>query len=121
MDMTDLEMTRLCAKAMGIKVQLIAEPEFHFSDCPYYSIPYPSEAPNARCDPLHDDEQAFAALVYLLSSGVRVVIENNAMQGKHYGKRPIMMVEDKIYEIETPEKFRRAIVECVANMQKAKA
>lgn len=60
--MKDLEITRLCAEAMGIQIHLIAEPEFHVSNSPYYEIPTLCEGRNPIYDPLHDDAQAMALL-----------------------------------------------------------
>jgi hypothetical protein len=110
--MADLEMIKKCAEKMG------------YAPCPYpgidNSVAEYYDAKNhlwLNYDPLHDDAQAMALLVLLLSSGHRVVIENNAMKCKTYGKKPILCVENgKIYDFSDAEKMRRAIVECVSRL-----
>jgi len=115
--MTDLELTKACAEAMGIRVKLIAEPEFHYSDCPYYSIPTLSEAPNPKYDPLHDDAQAMA-----LVKKFRLNIEENfyekpdANGDQHWH---VFMGEEWL--VSRPfgihPDLNRSICECVANIK----
>jgi hypothetical protein len=108
--MTDLELTKACAEAMYIKIHLVAEPEFHFANCPYYEIPTLSEAPNPIYDPLHDDIQAMA-LVKKFGLEIRWTVQRpylwNVVQG------------DNIHDIAPVEStdLNRAIVECVAKLK----
>lgn len=108
--MTDLEIVRKCAAKMY--------QDFVFSVVGDHVYIEPMESGKVILyDPLHDDEQAMALLLLLLNSGRRVVIENNAMKGILYGKKPIMCVDDKkIYSISESVQFRRAICECVTNL-----
>jgi hypothetical protein len=105
--MTDLELTKACAEAMDIKIHLVAEPEFHFANCPYYEIPTLSEAPNPIYDPLHDDVQAMA-----LVKKFRLAITP-----------PDDVVEWCVFDVndddtQTPgDDLNRAIVECVAKLK----
>ena len=109
--MTDIEMTRLCAEAMSIRVQLIADPEFHYSDCPYYVIPTASEAQNPIYEPLHDDRQAMALVKHLKlrimnDGGLWIVDESSVKMSKQ-----ACQSEDVDLNL--------AIATCVAKMQSA--
>ena len=106
MSPTDQEITKLCADATGITLQLIAEPEFHFSDCPYYVIPTMSEAPNPRYDPLHNDEQALALVKRF---HLQINVWNGDASWVVYYSLTIRAFSDDL---------NRAICECVAKMQK---
>ncbi len=105
--MTDLEMTRLCAEAMGYT--------------PYESKFNPGKIRVGGggqvdyYDPLHDDAHAMPLLLFLLTSGEKVVIENNER-----GTRPILVFRNTVYEIFDTDKLRRAVVECVAKIQSGK-
>jgi len=106
-DMTDLEMTRLCAEAM--------EPEFtgvgSSSIWGYSTYWINGEITKERFvrntyDPLHDDAQAMALVKKF--DGVMLRNENNmyiCYLGPQKGRS---------------DNLNRAIVECVAKMQKAK-
>lgn len=106
--MTDIEITKRCAEKMGV-IYSEFDGRLHIAEM--------SDAPGEKYNPLHDDAQAMALLVYLMSSGHRSVIENNAMDCATYGKRPIMSVTGMpIYDVSTAEKMRRAICESVAKL-----
>mgnify|MGYP001611172893 CR=1 FL=1 len=86
--MTDLEITRLCAEAMGLKHDPDRCFGFGFHVHGLYDV----------YNPLTDDAQAMALLMFLLSCGKHIIIENNSN-----GRR-----------------LRRAICECVAQILSAK-
>lgn len=99
--MTDLEMTKLCAKAMGLKLD---------ADGDYISWGSP-----VKYDPLHDDAQAMALVKHFrldISGDVRPEPESE----------PIWVVASpNLFPDADGEDLNRAIVECVAKMQSAKA
>lgn len=67
-------------------------------------------------DPLYDNGQSLELLLYLLSSGVKIVIENNER-----GVRPVLVTNrTTVYEMFPLEQMRRSIVQCAATIQKAK-
>ena len=113
--MTDLEIIRLCAEAMeapptlpgsseiwGVKVQIAPEHKV-------------TTWVRGAYDPFHNDAQAMALLLMLLSSGAHIVIENNER-----GTAPILVMGNTVYPIRSAELFRRAIVNCVATIQQEK-
>jgi len=116
--MTDLEMTRLCAEArnyepieswlskrdvmMTIEAANKHKAAWHCKREHFYA-------------PLTDDAQAMALLLWLLSSGTKIVIENN-----DHGTAPILIMDNTVHSIDTVELLRRAIVNCVATIQQAK-
>lgn len=126
--MDDLTITRLCAEAMGYlhtpdveradsypAVQLIApetgwkheEPHFLLIECP-------SEGAYPKYDPLHDDAQAMALVK-------KFELCLTSMKPEY----PAWMVEsvdsNNRFDVRTMhDDLNRAIVECVANMRRAK-
>ena len=96
--MTDLEITKLCAEAMGLDTKFLA-PRFSWQE--YY-------------DPLHDDEAALA-LVKMFEIHINKVLNHGPMANK-WGTCMPQFDMPSIYNIS----LNRAICECVANMQKAK-
>ena len=113
--MTDLELTKACAEAMGLRVQLIAEPKFHFADCPYYCIPTPTEAPNPKYDPLHDDTQAMA-----LVKKFHLHIGYNDINKSWYVAETLAWWKAFLDKSVFNTDLNHAIVECVAKLQQAK-
>ena len=101
--MTDLEMTKLCAEAAGIK---ICEQHSHYWP-QYFDGGIGDCGKDVRYDPLHDDAQAMALVkkftlqVWMPVNGVWEAI------WPHHAKA-------------RSESINRAIVECVAKMQAAK-
>ena len=102
--MTDLEITRLCAEAMGIECTLLAG---DWRITPYHNKEY---------DPLHNDAQAMA-----LAKRFGLV-----MDPQHDGQD---FASDPGWEVSHPSTgdelficpdLNRAICECVAKMQAAK-
>ncbi|HEX7953967.1 MAG TPA: hypothetical protein VF523_12935 [Burkholderiales bacterium] len=105
--MTDLEMTKLCAEAMGIVLDGIPSAPSYFD----------SDKTENGCiifyDPIHDDAQAMALVKKFglcieqyapdSASGSRVYLPG-------YWKRGVKFMSN----------LNRAIVECVARMQAAK-
>ena len=118
MSMTDLEITRLCAEAMGWRL----EPYPHGlrcrndeGDCVFWITDAPAPSSVHRYDPLHDDAQAMA-LVKKLSLFIecRFFLEDEEIQywnvfQRGYGSSQMRNTD-----------LNRAICECVAKMQKAK-
>ena len=97
--MTDLEITKLCAEAMGVDFSK-GFGTITCKECGEIGIPY---------DPLHDDAQAMALVKKFQlqvdwSAGDLVWINNR--RGS--------------YAKADPADLNRAICECVANMEKAK-
>lgn len=98
--MTDLEMTKLCARAMGYRVLRVgSEPAYVVDD---------GKRQHAF-DPLNDDAKAMALVKRF---GLTVVYDL-------VGERPEWMV-GKHEGMATGFDLNRAIVECVAKMQAAK-
>ena len=108
--MTDLEMTKLCAKAIGINVQPTPDAQkdapfvWHYADCGHWApmlMPY---------NPLHNDEQAMALVK-------KFDLSLNGKYGEVVWFDPD---SDDDLRIKSDGDLNRAIVECVAKMQKAK-
>lgn len=96
--MTDLEMTRLCAEALGLPTDMVQHDE---------SGPYLKTSRYGRYQPLHDDAQAME-LQKRFRFDIRYISENwwgVGGRGNHWSYGPDL---------------NRAIVECVAKMQSAK-
>lgn len=105
-DMNDLEMTRLCAEAMGHKVVDSfeeVEPPVRGIEClgDFLAL---KDAYQFRYDPLHDDAQAFALLVRF-RLWVGGWIHDNFVSVSKGGE-----------SLSTGETLNRAICECVAKM-----
>ena len=100
--MTDLEMTKLCAEAMGLWE------EVKIGDKKY-------EHPPLNYDPLHDDAQAMALVKKFDVS----ITSLSARAADHWF---VQTTGTKIQPsiIGTAYDLNRAIVECVAKMQAAK-
>ena len=100
--MTDLEMTRLCAEAMGLNMNPDDVPEDQV--LLYY-----------KYDPLHDDAQAmelvkkFKPEITFLEDLVKVWLPQARTKNLDY-QQPVIARD-----------LNRAIVECCARMQAAKA
>jgi len=105
--MTDLEMTRLCAEAMGLSVTLHP---IRGTIMRYWFMEGSVEREYA---PLHDDAQAMALVkkFYLLV--------NNGVGSSSTNIWHVQTQDDKDESIENAD-LNRAIVECVAKMQAAK-
>ena len=91
--MTDLEITKLCAEAMGIAWDKGC-PNIMCAECDEYAIPY---------DPLHDDAQAMALMKKFPGACLDEFDLYVIMRG-----------------MDAPMDLNRAICECVAKMQKDK-
>lgn len=115
--MNDLEITLQCAKALGLTIYST----YVFDDPPN------SPFPNARCvwvreyhdpfDPLHDDAQAMA-LMKKLSLNIGCPFDKDASPGWEVWPDRETDTEPLIAAM-NPD-LNRAVVECVAKMQKAK-
>ena len=117
--MTDLEMTKLCAEAMGYRcgLQKIVDcsPGFILSTTTLNSMNLPdgweTGTNDGPYDPFHDDAQAMA-LVKKFGLDVRGPAQDHlwevwfALQPEHYHT--------------ARDDLNRAIVECVAKMQRAR-
>jgi hypothetical protein len=101
--MTDLEMVRLCAEAMGYI-------PFGPADTPHGQV-WLTKVAGEVYDPLHDDAQAMALVKKF---GLSIAPELGQGRGlwrvNHWRDPPLVLDTD----------LNRAIVECVAKMQKAK-
>ena len=106
--MTDIELVKRCAERMGIEVHLIAEPEFHYADCPYYEIPELSEAPNEKYDPLHDDAQA---MQLVKKFGIQLTQNKRDLYWK-----AVVHVGIGCFVEGGHSYLNRAIVTCIANL-----
>ena len=106
--MTDLEITRLCAEAMGCTV-----PELKWEFGGYVRCRLP-DGGWFNANPLHDDAQAMALVFWLAQQGVL-----------SFGTRHLLFDYSDLgrcwidYD-GTKNGPNRAICECVAKMQKAK-
>lgn len=109
--MTDLEMTRLCAEAMGLENYS----PYSYADSPalYRQETVDPEGAVSFYDPLHDDAQAMALLFYLVQKGVVTVSSFGFKFRLDVDENPFIC-----HKIESLEILRRAMVECVARMQK---
>ncbi len=111
--MTDLEMTRLCAEAMGYEVR---EPDLYpvWIVCEQdvrESWSASTGEPVRRYDPLHDDAQAMA-LVKKFDLSIDTMAARQlgwCVETSHGSNRTINT------------DLNRAIVECVSKMQQAKS
>lgn len=108
--MTDMEMIKLCADAIGLRVQLLS-PETGFPGYNHYSIPNPSDAPNERWDPLMYDDQVMA-LVKRMGLDIRHL--PGQMQWSVIGMGLPGPNEASAVDL------NRAICECVAKTQNSK-
>ena len=113
--MTDLEMTRLCAEAMGLRdITSHDERSVWFYDKGRDSV--------ERYNPLHDDGQAMALEWWLIENCGALHFYNDHLLFYPY-QAPLGKFAIKTHSIpydNAPGK-RRAICECVAKMRKAKA
>ena len=107
--MTDLEMTRLCAEAMGYRVHSV-NPKVYYNEASKYSLLA------VDWEPLKDDAQAMA-LVKKMRLGInawspdyQVWIQSGQISAEESGRTCTFNAD-----------LNRAIVECVAKMQTAKA
>lgn len=105
--MTDMEMTRLCAEAMGVEIFNPQELE------PAYQIKDHAEDANWYA-PLHDDAQAMALLCWLVryNENERLEISNHVFFYQHRAFR-----YTQLGDFSKPDHLRRAIVQCAAKMQ----
>ena len=105
--MTDLEITRLCAEAMGL----------NFKGDEYGQVFSMTGADSLTClyDPLHDDAQAMALLRHMIeiNDNERWEISNHVVYYQHRDFNYTQL--GGFYK---SEHLNRAIVECVAKMQK---
>lgn len=101
--MTDLEITKLCAEAMGLKGVHISHDKFGDARVLYV----PSGNDGVRYNPLHDDAQAMALVKKLRLS---VIAAPMAGWIVHNG-------EDATFTKSVGTDLNRAICECVAKMK----
>ena len=105
--MTDLEITRLCAEAMGYKILLPIKDDVvecnHLDDGKFF-------------DPIHDDAQAMALVKKMVLSIDRAVISNYGVP-EQWGWRVMAAYVGHARSAD----LNRAICECVAKMQASKA
>ena len=103
--MTDLEITRICAEAMGFKVgdTIPIHRETASGSYPLY-------------DPLHDDAQAMA-LVERFKLALEYVTPSDYLNPANTDR---WIVKYKIFHTGNKKDLNRAICECVVKMQAAK-
>ena len=99
MNPDDLEITKLCAEAMGIKGWLTGDDPMVTNDRGEFIEPY---------DPLHDDAQAMALVKKF---GLDLIRHKPISQWSSYFGNGVFSQADDL---------NRAICECVAKMQKGK-
>ena len=115
--MTDLEMTRLCAEAMGYAPMPKEGPSdvILFVRIPASHIMLPEEI--RRYDPIHDCAQSMDLAYWLSTNGVLSIGQRHLLFDYSDSGLGCCWVDKD----ETREGFRRAIVECVAKVKKARA
>lgn len=106
--MTDLEMTRLCAEAMGYVEDVEASPLFLG-----IAIRDDELGDWYQYDPLHDDAQAMALVKKMNAFGFGFAA-NDSYEYRWF----CMSSQGDVYESVSAD-LNRAIVECVAKMHKA--
>lgn len=114
--MNDLEMTKICALAIGLTVRSWCDADTFFdgNEPPESAVPTTSWA-NGIYDPLHNDKQAMA-LVKRFG-----LVCDPVHDGQDFASDPGWEVwHTDPCEISISPDLNRAIVECVANMQAAK-
>ena len=123
--MTDLEMTKLCAEAMELKAGYEKVQPLAYNAIQYVETSLP-EATHITVqngddwfiyDPLHNDAQAMA-----LVKKFSIMLDRS---GKNNGWYASLVVDPKADDCDIFEgedvNLNRAIVECVAKMQKVRA
>jgi hypothetical protein len=119
--MTDLEMTKLCAEAMGLQVH----GGLYDSSAKGRELwIHHANGSRTEYDPLHDDAQAMA-LVKKFNSCMRIryntVIETDEIAPPYWEVRNYYPAQPPNYGgFGRNVDLNRAIVECVANMQSNK-
>lgn len=108
--MTDLEMTKLCADAISMRVQLLS-PETGFPSCNHYVIPQESEGSNPVWNPLEDDAQAMELVKTLNLS----IINNSEDCDTRWSVGP-EAIDISPFDVDGDD-LNRAIVKCAALMQ----
>ena len=116
--MTDLELTKLCAKAMGYKMRYVPEramaSNFQYDEW-MASYPDKPREPFFDYDPLHDDAQAMA-----LVKKFHLHIGYNDINKSWYVAETLAWWKAFLDKSVFNTDLNRAIVECVAKMQQAK-
>ena len=104
--MIDLEMTRLCAEAMGLPVFCIADVFYRKDEGPLHGTIGIIDIGGVY-DPLHDDTQAMA-LVKKFHLGFQSIDNDTAWEVTHYTNKMSLKTRNT--------DLNRAIVECVSAM-----
>ena len=117
--MTDFEITRLCAEAMDYQLGEMIAPvrgapkqQMVFMNGRAYHEPY---------DPLHDDAQAMALVKKFHLLLFRPFDKWQAVPAKWWNKAPQFIHDGDYNPLAQNDDLNRAICECVAKMQAAKA
>ncbi len=110
--MTDLEITKLCAEAIFLKMDHPIESRGELFIC-YHPLEEPLPLYH-KYDPLHDDAQAMA-LVEKLGLGI---FQRDDGSGDPHALWDVTNKQETIFAV--ADNLNRAICECVAKMQKAK-
>jgi len=109
--MTDLEITRLCAEAMGLDWNKeLARKEARFDGHWLHGYERPP------FDPLHDDAQAMALDEVVLKAGYHISVTPASFSVGRPNELPIYRALGQM----TLETMRRCRCECVAKMQESK-
>ena len=114
--MTDLDITRLCAEAMGwqrVRISALAVPGIHV-DPPFIVGSLTGTSIDELYDPLHDDAQCMALIKRLDVALYRV--------GPYDWQASIWSRErtQLVWSTENVPDLNRVVCECVAKMQQAK-
>ena len=112
--MTDLELTKLCAQAIGYKPDVRAKYRGLGSE---FSGIWVNDS-SLTFDPLHDDAQAMALVQKF---HVHLYWNAAASEPRWEAQSPGVIGFGSGHPYDQPEGLNRAIVECVAKMWKAKA
>jgi hypothetical protein len=109
--MTDLELVKRCAVKMGYTTitERAANAELDYGDMLIV------KELDVGYNPLTDDAQAMALLVFLAKRG-RIEIESDSFRLYSRNKPVKLLFSAPIREKELAEDLRKAIVECVARM-----
>ena len=107
--MTDLEITKLCAEAMGFHA------EYCYGEEVTYLLVWVGDDSGKTYNPLHDDAQAMA-----LVKKFKVRLAYLEIREGEVVEAAISMNNEVPYSFARSTDLNRAICECVAKMEKAK-
>ena len=121
--LTDLELTKLCAEAMGYSVMDNSKLNLFGDEFKQVHVLRPDHLPLPHVwEPLKNDAQAMALVkkLHLIIDSPMPDLKPGEFAVEHHTHWEVY-VRGKMDAETHNENLSRAIVECVANMQKAKA